>query len=403
MVTEFVVRRVDGAELRTASTVFEQSMQGRPPSDEKWEYLGRSYELSRVWGAFAGGELVGTTMSWDSSLALPGGATLPMAAVTGVGVRADHRRLGVLTELMREQLTASARAGEVFAGLRASEPVIYGRFGYGIGTLARTTWVSSKGAALRPEVPRSGQVRLLDAEQAIARLPEIYDRIVGHRPGMIGRTAAWWQLAYPRQVRVEHVVVAAHLGPDGHDGFVTYNPKHDNGSGPYGRTTLVVHDFQAADQGVANDLWRHLLSEDLVDEVMVYIRPVDEPLEPMLVDQQAVRTQPEDELWLRLVDVPAALAGRAYADVEPIIIEVRDPMLPANSGRYLVGPQGTRRTDEPAGLTMDVAVLAMIYLGAYRPSALAGIGRIEVADQAALPRADRLFATEVSAWCGTLF
>jgi len=78
-------------------------------------------------------------------------------------------------------------------------------------------------------------------------------------------------------------------------------------------------------------------------------------------------------------------------------------VLPQNSGRYAVSADGVERTDAPAGLTMDAEVLAMLYLGAWRASALARAGRISVADPAALAAADAVFAAEQVPWCGTFF
>jgi predicted acetyltransferase len=401
--SDFSVRVLDDSELRTSSDVFRAALHTEPAGDEQWKYIVREYEPGRTFAAFADAGLIGTTMSFGSSLVLPGGMTPPLAAVTGVGVRADHTRRGVLSELMRAQLIAAAEAGDVFAGLHASEAGIYGRFGYGIGTTARTITVQSRRAELRPEVPRAGEVRLLDADEALEVLPRIYERLLGERPGMMGRPPGWWSAAYERRLRTEqHFLVAVHSGPDGPDGFVGYLPQKDDSNWMASEVTIRAVDLQGPPAAI-NDLWRYLLSIDLVSKVTVLVRPLDEPIEAMLVDQHAATTELYDDLWVRVIDVPAALAARTYQEAEPIVLEVRDRLLPANSGRYRISPQGTERTTEPAGLAMDVDALATIYLGGTRTSTLAGIGRVEVTDAAAVRRADRLFAGEVSAWCGTLF
>lgn len=407
--TEFEVRLVDdtepdATELRTANDVFREALHDAPLPDDKWELLRRVYEPGRTFGAFAGPALVGTTTSLGSSLTVPGGAVLPMAAVTAVGVRTDHRRRGVLTGLMRHQLDAIASAGEVFAALHASEPTIYGRFGYGVATRARTIRVRSPRARLRQEVPVSGTVRLLTKEEALTRLPGAYERLAATRPGMMGRSPAWWVLGYERRMEHDYFRVVAHHRADGViDGFVGYRPGSFPSDDPRTGASVAVLDFMAADQGVENDLWRFLLGIDLVEEVTVYVRPADDPVEAMLVDQYAIRSEADDELWLRIVDVPAALAARTYQDADPVVIEVVDPLLPANSGRYLVGPHGTGPTTGPAALSCTAETLAMLYLGACRPSTMAGIGRLTVHDADALPAADRLFSTDRSSWCGTLF
>jgi predicted acetyltransferase len=402
--SDFVIRLVEDGEFRPAYDVFAASLHRKPASDEKWQYSQRIHEPGRVFGAYVDGRPVGVVVTFASSLALPGGRVEPFAAVTSVGVRADHTRRGVLTELMRAQLASAAAAGDVFAGLHASEGVIYGRYGYGAATTSRQLRIQTRRAEVRPEVPRGGEVRLVDADEALSLLPGLYERMLGGRPGMMGRPPGWWSIAYERRLRCEdQMLVAVHTGPDGADGFMLYTPTVDDQSGWDLDATLAVLDLHAANPLARNDLWRFVLGVDLVREVAAFLRPMDEPVEAMLIDQRVLKAEVEDEIWLRLVDVPAALAARSYGDAEPVVLEVRDPLLPANSGRYLISPQGTERTGEPADLAMDVDVLAMAYLGGTRLSALAEVGRVDVTEPAALARADRLFATDVAACCGTMF
>jgi predicted acetyltransferase len=402
--SDFTVRVLDDGEHRAASDVFRGALHMEPVSDEHWSYLANEYEPGRVFGAFVGDRLVGTTMSLTSDLVLPGGARLPLAAVTGVGVRSDHTRRGLLTELMRTQLTSSAAAGEVFAGLHASEGGIYGRFGYGISTTARTITVQARRAEFRQEVPRGGEVRLVDADEAVERLPAIYEALRADRPGSLARPPGWWSSMTERRMRGsdEHYLVALHTGPDGADGYVAYFPMKDNPNLMAGDVTIRVNDMHGSPAAI-NDLWRYLLSIDLAGSVSAWSRPLDEPVEAMLVNQHVVRTELDDELWLRILNVPQALVARTYADVEPVIIEIRDRLLPNNSGRYRIGPDGARRVQSAAILELDVDALAMLYLGTTRASTLARVGRIEVYDPAALPRVDRLFATDADSWCGTMF
>jgi predicted acetyltransferase len=401
--TGFEVRAVEDDELRAANDVFRESLHEEPANDEKWAILRKVYEPGRTLGAFAGTTIAGTATSLASDLTVPGGAVLPMAAVTAVGVRTDHRRRGALTGLMHRQLAECAAAGEVFAGLHASEPTIYGRFGYGLATLARTIRVRAPRARMRPEVPTAGTVQLITVDEAMAELPEAYRRLRPERPGVIGRPPAWWVIGYERRAADGYFRVAAHYDRDGVlDGFVGYRPAPFPSDDPRVGAAIAVHDFAAATQAVENDLWRFLLDIDLIEEVTVYVRPMDDPLEAMLVDLYAVRSEPDDDLWVRIVDVPAALAARAYGPAE-VVVEVVDTVLPDNAGRYLISPHGTERTEAPAAVTMNAETLAMVYFGAWRPSTLAAIGRLTAHDPAALAAADRLFATDRPAWCGSMF
>lgn len=402
--TEFEFRAVGDDTLRDASDVFHEALHEEPLSDEKWATTKQIYEPGRTFGAFAGDTIVGTTTSLASSLTVPGGAVLPMAAVTAVGVRTDHRRRGALTGLMRTQLHTVAAAGEVFATLHASEPTIYGRFGYGLGTRARIVKVRPARARLRPEVPTVGTMRLLTKDEALTLLPEAYERMA-LRAGGMGRPRTWWVLNYERRMAPHgYFRVAAHFDADERvDGFVGYRPVEFPSNDPRTGSAIVVLDFMSTGQAVDNDLWRFLVGIDLVEEVTVFERPMDDPIEAMLTDLFAVRNDLDDELYVRIVDAPAALAARTYGAADPVVLEVADPLLPNNSGRYLISPHGMDRVDAPAELTVGPEALAMVYLGTWRPSQLAALGRLTAHDPAALPAADRLFATEVPSWCGSLF
>jgi len=193
-----------------------------------------------------------------------------------------------------------------------------------------------------------------------------------------------------------------HHGPGGPDGFAVYHVQGPQAH-PWTKTLEVVDLFAGSPAAFAG-LWRFLLGLDLVDRIAVESRPLDDPIELLLADHRCANVdRVGDEHWIRLVDVPAALAARAYGPAEPVVIEVTDPLLPGNSGTYLVTPDGAGRTDRPAGLRLDVTTLAMVYLGTWRPSALADAGRIEVRDPAAAAAADVLFGTRVAAWSGSYF
>ena len=402
--TGLTFRTVAEDQLRGANDIFRAALHEKPMVDEQWELLKGAYLADRTFGAFDGDRQVGTAMSFPASLTVPGGEILPTAGVTAVGVRSDYRRRGALTGMMRAQLEDCAARGDVFAILHASEPVIYGRFGYGVATVGRTVKLVSERAEMRADVPVAGTVRLLDKDEVLPALQAAYPSFQPTRVGLMGRSPQWWTLGYRRRLEFEHILVAAHLTPAGEvDGWVCYEPQDDDSDDSRDGWNLRVLDFQGADQGVVNDLWRYLVSVDLVDTLTVYYRPNDDPIEEILVNNHAVRSERDEELWLRIVDVPAALAGRTYGVATPVVIEVVDSLLPGNSGRYRVGPQGMARTGDEPALTMNVETLAMLYLGAFRSSTLAGIGRITVADPAAPPAADRLFAVDRPALNGSLF
>lgn len=400
--TDLVTRTLRPEELRTANALFRAALHAKPISDEEWPAAERAYQPERNLGVFDSGtgELLGTARSTDADLTVPGGAAVPLAAVTGVGVRADRTRRGVLTELMRAQFDELAGRGVTAATLYATEGAIYGRFGYGVATLSRSLTVRKARARLRPEVPSGGECELLDLDTALERLPGIYADLP-RQPGMMARSSYWWRSMWIalRQAS-EPVVTVVHHGPRGADGFAQYRVV---GRQPGFSGTMRLLGLHAGNAEAFAGLWRFLLGVDLVDEITAEGRPLGEPVDLLFTDPRACEvTGTGDETWLRLVDVPAALAARAW-EGEPLVVEVTDPVLEHNTGRFHVSQDGVERTRSSPQLRLGVDALAMTYLGAWRPSALAQVGRAQLAGEGIAERADRLFGTRVAPWCGTFF
>ncbi|HEY3711864.1 MAG TPA: GNAT family N-acetyltransferase [Amycolatopsis sp.] len=406
--TDFAVRPITDDERRPTFALLMQALHSRVPSDETWREYAESWAAERKFGAFAETAPIGITGSFDTELIVPGGARLSAGAVDGVGVRADWTRRGVVSALMRTQLEDFAARGITLAALYASEAVIYGRFGYGAATFSRSIRVEHP-ARIRDSAPPTGTVRLLDEDAAVVQIPTLYQRIIARtaRPGLLARPAHWWPSEHNRQVRrgAGHRV-AVHTGLNGEDdGFAVFRAVDRAGADePARRALLDVRDMNGANPAAIAGLWRFLLSVDLIGTVVARDRPVDEPVGVLLTDpRRAHTTELGDQLWVRLVDVTGALAARTYGDAAPVVLGLTDPQLPANTGHYAVGPDGAHRTDAPADLQLDSEALAMLYLGEWRATTLLQAGRLTATDPSAAARADTLFTTERSPWCGTHF
>lgn len=399
--SDFAIRTLTPDEHRASSALFRGTLHIQIADDTDWERSKHAFQDGRALGAFDP-ELIGVTRSFDAELTVPGGAKLPLAGVTAVGVRADRTRRGVMRALLTTQLEDFAARGVTFAALLASEAVIYPRFGYGLASQCRTYSVDRHRARLRDTAPASGEITLYDLDTALEKLPEIYAGLELGRPGSMSRPQPLWggyAASYRRQTEAVRTIV--HRGPDGIDGYATF---HVENPGHRGTRTLHVPEMFWTTSAAFAGLWRFLLGIDLVDVIKVGERPLDEPIEHLLADHRRVTNdEVGDEHWLRIVDVPTALEAREYGRGEPVVIEVTDSILPANNGRYRISEAGVTRTGEPAALRFDADTLAMVYLGTWRPSALATAGRIEVRDPAAPAAADRLFATTQAAWFGTYF
>ncbi|WAL68807.1 GNAT family N-acetyltransferase [Amycolatopsis cynarae] len=398
---KFEIRALTAAEeVNAGFQVFLRAMVGLPFREVDATEI---TEPGRYLGALDGTEVVGGADSYGSWLVVPGGARVPHAAVTHVGVLPTHRRRGIVSALVARQLRDFAQRGEVVASLRASEAVIYERFGYGVASSAQAVRVNLRRALLRPEVPAGGTVRLVDSAVTTALLAGIYEQ--AQWTGAIGRPAGWWRLREKLRdsdPAAQYVVVHSSGGVD--DGYAIYRPADTTGWFTSREKTVTVTDFVALTDSARAGLWRHLLSLDLLDVVSFDSLALDDPLPLAVVDRRAVELgSAHDETWLRLVDVEAALRARTWGDGDPVVLRVHDALLPANNGTFEVGPKSVVRTEAAPELSVDVTTLAAAYLGGTRWRHLAAAGRVGVHDPDALRRADGLFAVASLPFSGTLF
>ncbi len=405
MTTE--IRVLDGeGDLVAAANVFRTAMIGFPRlTDLAPGQIAQLLEPGRTIGAFIDDRLVGTADAVTSHLTLPGGSIVGHAAVTHVGVLPASTRRGVATDLMRHQLHDFAARGEAVATLRASEATIYERYGYGVASMSQTVEVQTARAALRPNIRAGGPVRLLEPADVWHTLPRIYADNRPSRPGTIDRPDVWWQGV---RLRTESGpgprYVAVHGAPGCETGFVRYRPTDTDRWFISDQRTIVVEDFFAPDVESYLGLLRFLLGLDLIDRVVFWMLPVDDPLPWLLIDQRGAKvTATHDETWLRIVDVEKTLAAREYIGDDTVTIAIDDPLLPDNSVTVTVTGDGVEPTERRPQLHVQVAGLAAVVLGGatWNSLAIAGLVRAEGPEQ--LAAADRLFAAHQAPHAGFFF
>jgi len=374
------------------------------------EVYNKVVELDRTFVVDDGATLAGTAASYSFDVTLPGGGTVPMAAVTEVVVSPTHRRQGALTSLMGAVLDQAVERGEPMAGLTASEATIYWRYGYGVAARYATIEVLRARAAPLVPVEVPGRIRFLTEDEAAVVLPQVWERGWRRRPGELSRKASWWEaLAIDPEADREGAsarYLVAHEDASGApDGFATYRFK-DTERGP--GYELQLHDLIAADDAVEAALLRYLLDIDLVHHLQWYASPLDLPLSWQLADARAVRTtRVQDHLWLRLLDVGACLEARRYAAEGGAVIEVVDGRRPEVGGVFRLdgGPDGAAcaRTDAEPGVVVDIATLGSLLLGDVTWANLRRAGLADERTPGTVDRLDALFRPTRAPYCGTDF
>lgn len=394
-----VVRSTGEDELRAAMAAGSAAF-GDELKDEQFARHGAVMPHDRFLAAYDDGVPVGTTGAYPFGLTIPGGE-LAAGGVTWVGVLPSHRRRGVLTQMMRKQLDDLHEWGEPLAVLWASEAAIYGRFGYGVAVPEVNIDAERDRFAWRDDPGPTGVVRLIERDEARALIPPLYDRIRRDTTGFVTRDDAWWdtyKLADPEDIRRgAGPKFFALLELDGEPaGYAMYRIKQAWEHG-YSTSELRVGDAFATSLRATRELWRFLFGHDLVKRVQGRVDPAL-PLFLMVKDARNMQVRVFEGVWLRLVDVGAALSGRGYATDDAVVAELSDEFCPWNAGRWRLGPDAAR-TGAEAELELDVADLASAYLGAFDFHQLAAAERVRELKPGALDRAAALFRTDRPPYC----
>ncbi|GAA2530633.1 GNAT family N-acetyltransferase [Pilimelia columellifera] len=373
------------------------------PDQEQRAAAGELWEAGRALVAVDGVDIVGHASAFTRAMAVPGGV-VPAAHVTQVGVAPTHRRRGILRALMQRQLGAVQAVGvEPFAVLWASEGRIYPRFGYGPAASRLNLRIDTRETDLqtswRRPGERHGRLRMVTPPDALAELRRVFDVVQPTRPGWSTRSPQMWNylLTDSESSRDGATERRAALveGPGGPTGFALWRTKEgwdDDSPAAEVRIDSVI----AVDPASYAELWRFLLGIDLARVASFAMAAEDEPLRLMVAEPARLRARVGEALWVRLVDVGAALAARRYAVDVDVVIEVEDELLPANAGRWRLrgGPDGAGcdRTGAPADVVCDIRTLGAAFLGGPTLARLADAGQGGSSDAGALTRASLAFA-----------
>jgi predicted acetyltransferase len=377
---------------------------GGRATEEEVERFAPILPAERVYAAFDGETIVGGAGAYLFETTVPGGAQVPTAGVMAVGVLPTHRRRGALTKLMERQLVDAHERGEPLASLYASEGAIYSRFGYGPASLAGFIDLPKEHARLWEDEP-IGRARILeDEEAALAVLPGIYDRVQAETVGMFTRTPEWWKARRfyrrPGQPGGQQVRVVIELdgAPEAYALYRLDIGFHHMVS----KTTLEVGEALGTSPHALAAIWRYLLAIDWVARIEASWLPLDHPLFLWLREPRRMSFTAAEAVWVRLVDVGAALAARSLGEGS-LVLDVRDEFCPWNQARWKLHDGAVDRTTADADLALGVAELGSVYLGGFTFDQLLRAGRLEELKAGAVERADALFRTVRQPWCPELF
>ncbi|MDP9260597.1 MAG: GNAT family N-acetyltransferase [Actinomycetota bacterium] len=375
---------------------------GEDVEERDVERARKTMPADRVHVAVDDGKFVGVAAAYEFALTIPGGE-VPAAGVTWVAVLPTHRRQGVATGLMRHQFDEFRERGEPLAILWSAEAPIYGRFGYGIAAPVHDMNAQKAGFAFRDDPGLVGATRLVTRDEATELFPPVYERVRTTRPGMLSRSTVHWyeERLYdgpgPPGTSPRFFVVFELDGVP--EGYATYRPRDKWDDGIPNGAVFVVEALGAS-LVATREIWRYLFGIDLRERVECHYLDPALTLYLGVLDPRRLRLKLSDGLWLRFVDLEAALRARAWGADDSLVLEVRDTFCPWNDGRYRT--DGTK-SDADADLVLTAADLASAYLGGIDVSALAAAGRVAEQTPGAVARAAAMFRTPLPPFCPEVF
>jgi predicted acetyltransferase len=304
-----------------------------------------------------------------------GGVRVPSVGLSAVGVAPNCRGSGVGSALLRRALEELHAEGAPLAVLYPSSLRFYRRSGF-----------ERAGQRITYELPlaaidvdeRSLELAPFDASQ-YEEVYQIYERRARRSSGNLDRPAWMW----PHRLEPKDKQFFRYLVKNGDsaEGYVVFfqGGRFD---------ALTVTDLCVLTPGAG----RRILSlfagyRSMVEHVIWSGGPLD-PLLYLLGEQQIAGSRQIVKVtraldWvLRLVDVAGALTMRGYSPglSAELHLDMRDDLLPANSGRFVLHVAEGRGEVARGGagrIRLHVRDLAAIYTGFMAPHECAYLGTIE--------------------------
>lgn len=348
-------------------------------------------------------------------LALPGGDLVPCAGLTWVGVHPDHRRRGVLSAMLRHHLEqVHDTAGTHVSALHASEPAIYGRYGYGLASLEQPLTLGRGTTLTAPGLDEAaGTITTRMADTSDPATPQRLHAVHRAHPdsgSIVGAPSYYERVcqSFPQWLRDKEPWRILFAQRDGADvGFAMFRR---NAKWEAARPAGTLEVFVAVGEPATRlALLRRLVDFDLTGSVHLRTASAEDPVLAWVGGPRSTAgVETYDSLWVRLVDLPEALAARAWNAPCDVVVEVADTHAPWNAGTWRIhaGADGTavaERTDADADLRLPVEALGAAYLGGGNLVALARAGRVTEARPGAAAELWRAMRTDVAPSASLMF
>ncbi len=311
------------------------------------------------------------------------GVPHPMGGISAVMVHPAYRRRGYAGELMRAVLRDMRERDVALSLLSPFAHAFYRVFGYELVSEAIEYRLKPSDLSTSPE-----QGHLRDYREGdLPSLMEVYEAEARRHTLSVRRSRRHWEEILAGKDR--YVAVYQRNGEV--EGYIIYKISGWQEQDP--RRTLRVEEFVADTPRAREAIHSFLAGFD----PLVYVHGIKlstsrgEPLHPYL-QSSYVRASIDPDQMLRLVDVETALGYLELAPEEPLVLDVRDDVIPENHGQYTIGyGKVVRGAEAEQSVSLDVRQLAQLYAGYLPARELARHDLLAASSPGALRLLDSLF------------
>jgi predicted N-acetyltransferase YhbS len=310
---------------------------GAGERDRRLAAAGGSVGARRHIGAFDGGEMIGSA-HWLDMRQWWHGRSLPMAGVAGVKVAPEHQGHGVGRRLMTGLLAEVAAQGYALSALYPATAALYHSIGwelaggqYDVTIPARSLFSLQVADPLLDAASTAGRSGAVGGRARVQRAgPADAAQIIAIQSELHAANRGCGPLTYDAAT-LAHLLdnpdLYCYLAPDGVL-IYQWNRSADE---------MLAYVVAAGSAATARQLWSVLASHGtMVASVRAFVNPAD-PV-TWLVREPDVALSRHAMWMLRLIDAPAAIAGRGFpasAEVR-VPVHIADAQLSANSGTWLL-------------------------------------------------------------------